>query len=95
MLDQITDSKNVPRITSEGQNQRKTIRAAIAFIIGTITSPCCIPLIVPIILALLAGTPLAVWITEHLGWVYAILILISVTSLVTGLMLLRRKNTTV
>lgn len=49
-----------------------------------ITSPCCTPLIVPIGLALLAGTPVAVWAGQNLGWVQGGLTLISALSLFVG-----------
>jgi membrane protein implicated in regulation of membrane protease activity len=55
-------------------------RSILFFAVGCITSPCCTPLIVPIIIALLAGTPAALWISDHLGWVYGGLTLISVVS---------------
>ncbi|MEO8393392.1 MAG: hypothetical protein ABI700_10415 [Chloroflexota bacterium] len=50
-----------------------------------IASPCCTPLIVPILLTLLAGTPVAVWMGHHLGWVYGGLTLVSIISLVMAL----------
>lgn len=70
------------------------IRVGAAFIVAVITSPCCIPLIVPVILALLAGTPLALWMTQHLGWVYGGLVLVSVSSLTFGWHWLRQRMTT-
>lgn len=63
----------------------KKVRSAIMFGIACITSPCCTPLIVPLILALFAGTPVAVWMGQNVGWVYAGLTLVSVVSLVLGL----------
>jgi hypothetical protein len=59
--------------------------------IACITSPCCTPLIVPVILALLAGTPVAVWLAQNVGWVYSGLTLVSVTSMVLGLRWVWRK----
>jgi predicted MFS family arabinose efflux permease len=55
------------------------------FIVACVTSPCCTPLIVPLGIALLAGTPFALWLSAHLGWVYGGLTLVSVISLVLGL----------
>jgi len=63
----------------------KKIRAAVLFGIACITSPCCTPLIVPVLLALLAGTPAAVWMTHNLGLIYGLLTLISIISLVLAL----------
>ncbi len=53
--------------------------------VACITSPCCTPLVVPAMLALLAGTPVAVWLAHNVGWVYGGLTLVSLISLVLGL----------
>jgi hypothetical protein len=58
------------------------IRSGILFGVACLSSPCCTPLYVPLILALLAGTPAAIWLSAHVGWVYGGLTLISVISLV-------------
>ncbi len=63
----------------------KKIRSGLMFGVACIASPCCTPLIVPIGLALLTGTPIAVWFSAHIGWVYGGLTLISITSFVLGL----------
>ena len=63
----------------------KKIRSGFMFVVACIASPCCTPLIVPLGLALLAGTPVAVWASANLGWVYGGLTLLSVVSLVLGL----------
>lgn len=63
------------------------MRGGVLFGIACITSPCCTPLIVPVVLALLAGTPTAAWINAHVGGIYAVLTLISVASLVLALRL--------
>jgi predicted MFS family arabinose efflux permease len=60
------------------------------FVVACIFSPCCAPLLVPVALALLAGTPLAAWLGMNLGWVYGGLTLVSVISLVLGIRWLRR-----
>lgn len=60
----------------------KKIRAGLMFVVACFTSPCCTPLIVPLALALLAGTPIAVWLSANIGWVYGGLTLLSVVSFV-------------
>ncbi len=64
---------------------RRNIRGTLMLGVACITSPCCTPLIVPVILGLLAGTPVAVWLTQNVGWVYGGLTLVSVISMVFGL----------
>lgn len=58
------------------------IRGGVMFGVACVTSPCCTPLIVPVALVLLAGTPIAVWLSANLGWVYGGLTLVSAISLV-------------
>ena len=58
----------------------KSIQSAILLGVACLTSPCCVPLIAPIILGLLSGTPLALWFTSHMGWMYGGLTLISAIS---------------
>ena len=70
----------------------KKIRSGFMFGIACIASPCCTPLIVPLGLALLAGTPVAVWASAHLGWIYGGLTLVSIVSLVMGLRWLGQKS---
>jgi predicted MFS family arabinose efflux permease len=67
-------------------------RGIIAFIVACFTSPCCTPLIVPLMLALIAGSPIALWISQNLGWVYGGLTLISIISLVLALRWLNKRN---
>jgi predicted MFS family arabinose efflux permease len=55
------------------------------FVVACFTSPCCAPLYVPLALALLAGTPAAVWLTANVGWVDGALTLVSLGSLVVAL----------
>jgi len=71
----------------------KKIRSGTMFVIACVASPCCTPLIVPLGLALLAGTPVAVWATAHLGWVYGGLTILSILSLVLGLRWMGQKST--
>lgn len=63
----------------------KKIRSGFMFVVACVASPCCTPIIVPIGIALLAGTPFAVWMSANLGWVYGGLTLLSVVSLVLGI----------
>ena len=65
--------------------KRRNLRGIGMFIVACFTSPCCTPLIVPLLLALMAGTPVALWLTQNLGWVYGGLTLISVISFVLAL----------
>lgn len=55
------------------------------FPVACFTSPRCTPLLMPLALGLLASTPAAAWFEAHLGWVYGLLTLVSVGSLVVGL----------
>jgi hypothetical protein len=61
------------------------LRGTLLFLLACFTSPCCTPLIVPVLLALVAGTPVAVWTSHHLGWVYGVLTGISLISFVLAL----------
>jgi hypothetical protein len=61
------------------------IRTAIAFTVACITSPCCTPLIVPIVLTMAAGSPFALWLGANLGWVYGGLTFVSLLSFVLAL----------
>lgn len=60
------------------------IRSGTMFIISLITCPCHLPITMPLILALLAGTPLAVWMTKNTGWVYGGMTLLFILSLASG-----------
>lgn len=70
----------------------KKIRSGLMFGVACITSPCCTPIIVPIAIALLAGTPVAVWLSAYVGWVYGGLTLLSALSLVLGFRWMGQKN---
>ena len=70
----------------------KKIRSGLLFGIACIASPCCTPILVPIGLALLAGTPIAIWASAHIGWVYGGLTLLSMISLVLGFRWLNQKT---
>lgn len=49
--------------------------------LACLTSPCCTPLLVPLLLFLLAGSPVALWLTAYVGWVYGALTVVSLLSL--------------
>ena len=68
-----------------------TARSSLLFVLGCLTSPCCTPVLVPIGLALLAGTPVAVFLTQYLGWVYGVLTVVSVGSFLLTFLVLRRR----
>ena len=72
----------------------KKIRSAVMFGIACIASPCCTPIIIQIAIALLAGTPIAAWLSAYIGWVYGGLTLLSIVSLVLGFRWLGQKNET-
>ena len=63
------------------------------FLLACFTSPCCTPLFVPVIVALGAGTPAAVWISQSLGWVYGVLTVISLLSFVLALRWMGKQQT--
>lgn len=67
---------------AECKTMWQKIRGGVMFVIACIASPCCTPLIVPVVLALLAGTPAALWLGQNLGWVFGGLTLLSVVSFV-------------
>lgn len=85
---------SVPAIT-ENKNQEnsmwKKIRSGFMFVIACIASPCCTPIIVPIGIALLAGTPVAIWASANIGWVYGGLTLLSIVSFVLGFRWINQK----
>ena len=58
------------------------IRGGVMFLVACIASPCCTPLIVPLVITLLAGTPVAVWMTYNQGLVYGGLTVLSLVSFV-------------
>lgn len=68
------------------------IRSAVMLVVACIASPCYTPIIIPIAIALLAGTPVAVWISANLGWVYGGLTLLSIISLILGVRWMSQKS---
>jgi len=59
------------------------------FVISLITCPCHLLITMPIVLALLAGTPLAVWIAQHGGWAYGVMAGVFLLSLTLGFIWMR------
>ncbi len=57
------------------------VRAPLVMTVACIASPCCSPILVPVLIALLAGTPLATWAAANLGAVYGGLTALSVLGL--------------
>ncbi|HET8841818.1 MAG TPA: hypothetical protein VFN35_10140, partial [Ktedonobacteraceae bacterium] len=49
------------------------MRLVVWGVIACLASPCCAPLLVPLALTLIAGTPVALWLTSMLGWIYGAL----------------------
>jgi len=70
----------------------KKIRSGVMFAIACVASPCCTPLVLPLGLALLAGTPVALWLSANIGWVYGALTLVSLISFVLGFRWLGQKS---
>jgi membrane protein implicated in regulation of membrane protease activity len=58
------------------------VRSGLAFLLACFLSPCCAPLIVPLAIALLAGTPAALWLSANLGLIYGAMTALSIVSLV-------------
>src|SRR5437660_737067 len=67
-----------------GASVWKSIWGIGSLVVACLASPCCAPLLVPVVLSLLAGTPLAVFLAQSIGWVYAGLIVLSLVSLSMG-----------
>jgi len=78
--------------TNQEASMWKKIRSTVMFGIACVASPCCTPIIVPLAIALLAGTPVAAWLSTYIGWVYGGLTLFSIVSLVLGLRWLGQKS---
>lgn len=64
----------------EANQMGRKIRTGMLLTLACLASPCCAPLLVPLVLAVLAGTPAAAWIGHHLGWVYGGLTLVCILS---------------
>lgn len=60
------------------------IRSGVMYVVAFVSCPCHLPITMPLFLVFLAGTPAAVWITQHSGSVYGILTGIFLLSLALG-----------
>jgi hypothetical protein len=63
----------------------KNARSILMLGMGCLTSPCCTPFLVPLGLSLLSGTPIAVWLTYKLSWIYGALTLVSILSFILAI----------
>ena len=69
------------------------IRSGVMFAASVIICPCHLPIVLPLALALLAGTPAAVWITQNVGWAYGGMAFIFLVSLGLGFLWLNKPDT--
>lgn len=60
------------------------IRSGVMFAVSAITCPCHLPITLPLIIAVLAGTPAVLWIAQNKGWIYGGMTLIFFISLASG-----------
>lgn len=72
------------------KKQTRKVAGAALTILACALSPCCTPLFVPVLVALAAGTPFALWFGQNLGWVYGALTLVSVASAVIAVRMFRK-----
>jgi hypothetical protein len=69
------------RASTPAQRQRWSFGpSGVLLALACLTSPCCTPLIVPLFLSLFVGTPAALWLTQHGGWIYGVLTGVSLLS---------------
>ena len=68
------------------------IRGRVMLVVSFVTCPCHLPITLPVVLTLLAGTPAAVWIGNHVGWVYGGMAILFVVSLGLGLRWILQTN---
>ena len=68
------------------------IQSGVMFVLFAITCPCYLPIVLPLALALLAGTPAAVWITQNVSWVYGGMTILFPVSLAFGLRRMGQAN---
>lgn len=83
---------SITKSNDQEEGMWQKIRSGLMFGVACITSPCCTPLLIPLGLALFAGTPVAIWLSAHIGWVYGGLTLLSIVSLVLGFRWLGKRN---
>ena len=90
----VSCARPVPDVAREPDAPRswQRFRSGVMFGVACLASPCCTPLYVPLLLALLAGTPVAGWLALHLGWVYGVLTALSLLSGGLGLYWLLAKR---
>ena len=69
------------------------VRSGVMFVVSAIICPCHLPITLPLVLAFLVGTPAAVWIAQHVGWVYGGMTLIFLLTLGLGFLWLNRPDT--
>lgn len=86
----ISDIQEVAPMTSEKTGISP--RSILMFGIACLTSPCCTPLYVPLLLALTAGTPLAAILTQYVGWIYGGLTIVSIVSIVLAMRWMKFKR---
>jgi mercuric ion transport protein len=67
-------------------------RSGVMLVISFVSCPCHLPITLPLVLTLLAGTPAAVWIGNHVGWVYGGMAVLFVVSLGLGLRWILQTN---
>ncbi len=60
------------------------IRSRIMFVISFITCPCHLVIVMPLALALLAGTPAAILIAKYAGWIYGVMTVLFLSTLGIG-----------
>lgn len=60
-------------------------RSGVMLFISAVTCPCHLPIVLPIVLVILAGTPTALWITKHTGWIYGGTAIIFMLTLALGI----------
>lgn len=61
-------------------------------ITGLLACPCHLPLVLPLLLAVIGGTALGAWLTAHSGWLIALSTLYFIGALIVGLRLLTRSD---
>lgn len=75
---------NPEQTTRSAPMNWKRVRGWLMFAVACFTSPCCTPLLVPLLLSLLAATPFATWASLHLGWIYGVFTATSIISVLLG-----------
>ena len=68
------------------------IRSGAMFVVAFVSCPCHLPLTLPLALLLLAGTPAAIWITQHTNWIYGGMIVLFLVSLALGFLWMGRED---